>query len=878
MKNRKSVILILAITSILLVNTQCTGIPKYKNPKASIEGRINDLLSRMTVEEKAAQLDMLSANDILDAPDRLNDKMATHFLDSMCIGSIHDFYPKTAEIANEVQRRAIENSRLGIPILFIEEALHGYQGEGATVFPVAIGNSTTWDTTLVHSIGRAIATEARAHGVHFVLGPNLDLARELRWGRVEETFGEDPYLSSRYAVNLIKGLQGNNLKDNNAVVAEPKHFGIHGIPESGSNTASVYIGEREARSTHLYVFEKAIKEAKAKGVMAAYHERDGIPCISDPWLLKTLLRDEWGFDGFVLSDLGAIARQYKNHFTTATEEEAIITALQSGLDMQFYDFPHDKFQQTIVESVENGTLSTKDLDRAVTGVLRVKFLLGLFDNPYTDVTLINKVHHNEAHRALALEAARKSIVLLQNKENALPFNDNIRSIVVTGSLANATHPGGYSAPGARAVSVIEGLQNKLGNKIKINHVNADISERFANVPATALTPVSNSTMNGLDIEYFNNTEFNGDAAYKGISNNLHLYWHNLSPAPGVNADNFSTRLKGYITAPITGEYEFLLNADDYARIYLDGSPITKTVQLIAGKQVPIAIEHVETEESAFIDLKWRMTKVPTASIQASMLAATKTSDAIVIVIGETSEEVGEGRDRQNLYPHQADIDLVKAAASGGKPVITIMQTGRPLILTEIAQYSTTLLQAWFAGEAAGNAIAEILCGEHNPSGKLTITFPKMQGQLPVYYSRKPSSNRSYVDGNGIPLFPFGHGLSYSTFEYANLNITPENPKISDTVIISFDITNTGSRDGAEVAQLYINDKVSSVVTPIKELKGFAHIFLKAGETQRISLTLTPEHFSLINREMKRVVEPGEFDVMVGSSSEDIRLNEKIELN
>lgn len=276
----------------------CNQVPKYKNTSCSVDARINDLIKRMTLKEKAAQLDMLAANDILENDTTLSQEKMAYYIDSMNIGAIHDFYPKTAKIANELQKQAVENSRLGIPILFIEEALHGYQGRGATTFPIPLGNASTWDTTLINSIGRAVASEARAHGVHFVLGPNLDIARELRWGRVEETFGEDTYLASRMAVNLIKGLQGNSLSDNNAVVAEPKHFAVHGIPESGSNEGPVLIGEREARSTYLYVFEKAVKEAKAKGIMAAYHEMDGIPSVANKWLLTTVLRDEWGFDGF----------------------------------------------------------------------------------------------------------------------------------------------------------------------------------------------------------------------------------------------------------------------------------------------------------------------------------------------------------------------------------------------------------------------------------------------------------------------------------------------------------------------------------------------------------------------------------------------------
>ncbi len=877
------------VASLLLLHTGCSDTPRYKDANTEIDDRVSDLLSRMTLEEKAAQLDMLSANDILDGPDKLKEAETRHFIDSMCIGSIHDFYPKTAAIANAVQKRAIENSRLGIPVIFIEEALHGYQGEGATTFPTPIGNSSTWDTTLVYNIGKAIATEARAHGVHFVLGPNLDLARDIRWGRTEETFGEDTYLSSRYAVSLIKGMQGNSLKDNNTVVAEPKHFAIHGIPEGGVNTAPVFIGEREARSTHLYVFEKAVTEAGAKGIMAAYHERDGVPAIADAWLLKKILRDEWGFDGFVVSDLGAIAKQYKDHRTVANEEEAIISALSAGLDMQFYDYPHDVFRQTVVKAVKDGKLSEKDLDRAVGGVLRVKFELGLFDNPYTDEWLAAKVFRSKEHQKLALEAARKSIVLLENKDEVLPLDKNIHSVALVGNLANVSSLGGYSPAGAKGVTVYEALKKRFGENVKINFVNSDISERFSNIPLTALAPKSAPESNGLDMEYFNNTDFNGTPVYTAIGDNLSVYWHNLSPAPGVNSDNFSVRWTGTITAPVTGEYEFNLNADDYARLYLNNELLidrwgddkrtqaatSRKINMAAGQPVPIRLEFAEVEDIAYINLKWRMTQLTSSSLYRDVARAAAASDVTIVVIGETNDEVGESRDRQNLYPHQADIDIIKTAKQANKPVVTVMLTGRPLVLTEVAENSSALVQAWYPGEAGGDAVADVIWGDYNPSGKLSISFPKDQGVLPIYYSKKPSASRRYVDGVGEPLYEFGYGLSYTDFTYSALTITPENPTIKDNITVTINLRNTGNVDGAEVVQLYINDKVSSVATPVKLLKGFANVFLKAGESKEVKMTLTPEHLSLINADMKRIVEPGEFEIMVGSSSKNIHLTQTI---
>jgi beta-glucosidase len=743
MKNYLLFKLLPLVASLYFVPINSFG-QAYKNSSLPVEKRIKDLLFRMTLEEKAAQLDMLSAENTPDSKNKFTTDSIFRFINSMCIGSIHDFYPETAALANEVQRYAVEKTRLGIPILFIEEGLHGYCGEGSTNFPVPIGSASSWDTTLIYNIGRVIATETRAHGVHFLLCPNLDLAREPRWGRTEETYGEDVYLNSRMAVNMVKGMQGANLKDNNAVVAEPKHFGIHGIPESGSNTGPVYIGEREARSTHLYIFEKAVTEGKACGIMAAYHDIDGIPCISNPWLLTDLLRKEWGFEGIVVTDLGAVRRLITPHHTATDPKDAISQAINAGLDMQFYDFPHDEFQKSVVDAVKDGTITKEKLDDAVAAVLKLKFELGLFDHPYTDESLIANVFHNVQHQKLALEAGRKSIILLKNEGNILPLNKNIKKLALIGNLANVSSIGGYAPHNAKGVTVYEALKKKYGATIQINWIRSE----------------------------------------------------------GLNPKEYADRITGAIAA----------------------------------------------------------------------------SDAAIVVLGETDKEVGEGKDRQNLNLKPKDIEMLQAAAQSGKPFVSVLLNGRPLVFTPVANNSAAILEAWFPGESGGDAITDVLFGDYNPSGKLTVSFPKYQGQLPVYYSKKPSSMRNYTDGNGEPLYPFGHGLSYSTFDYSNLKITPANPKITDRITVAVDIKNTSAVDGTETVQLYVRDKIASVTTPIKALKGFSQVFLKAGETKTVTMLIQPEeHLWLINQKMKRVVEPGEFEFMIGTSSSDIKLKQTINL-
>ncbi|MDR0413628.1 MAG: glycoside hydrolase family 3 C-terminal domain-containing protein [Dysgonamonadaceae bacterium] len=888
--NNKRISLPKSFILILLITTGCHRLPDYKNPSLPVEKRIDDLLSRMTAEEKAAQMDMLSANDILLDPETLSAEQVHTFIDSLNTGAVHDFYPKSAALANRLQQHAVEHTRLGIPLLFIEEALHGYQGAGATTFPIPQGNASAWDTTLIRAIGRAVATEARAHGVHFVLGPNLDLAREIRWGRVEETFGEDVYLTSRLGVHLIKGLQGNHLSDNNAVAAEPKHFALHGTPENGSNEGPVSIGEREARATGLYVFEKAVKEGGAKGIMAAYHEIDGIPGVANHWLLTGVLRNEWGFDGFVVADLGAVKKQITTHKTAANTEDALLKALSAGLDMQFYDFPHDEFRQILVNAAKKSKQVQRDLDRAVRSILRVKFQLGLFDRPYTDETLAGKVLHNAGHRALALEAARQSLVLLENEKDVLPLTPSCRRITLTGNLAGSKYTGSYSPAGAEAVSVYEALQKRVGDRLTIDYINSEVSDRFSAILPKFMSPGLNRPEAGLRVEFFNNADLSGTAAYTAVDDNLNPYWHNLSPAPGIDPNCFSACWSGYITIPVTGTYEIDFRAANYGKVFIQDQLFIdhwneewkdrgerRRIRLTAGQQVPFRVEYAKTGGNAGLWLKWRLTQVESLSLYADITRSARNSDAVIVVMGESREEVGESRDKSNLHPQPMDMEILQAAARAGKPVIVVLLTGRPLILTQVCDLSQALLQCWFPGEAAGTAICDVLFGDYNPSGKLAVTFPREQGQLPMYYSRKPSSHRRYIDGVAEPLFPFGYGLSYSSFEYKNLDITPAEPTIHDPVTVCLEVTNTGGRDGAEIVQLYINDVVSSVETPVMELKGFAKVFLRAGETKKVTLHLTPEHFSLIDKDMKRTVEPGDFDILVGRSSADILLKQTIAL-
>ena len=537
-------------------------------------------------------------------------------------------------------------------------------------------------------------------------------------------------------VAMVKGLQGSSLDRADAVIAEPKHFAVHGIPEAGSNTSPVSIGEREARTSFLYVFEKAVRDGGAMGIMAAYSELDGIPCVDNKWLLTDVLRNEWGFKGFVLSDLGAIKMTLENHKVAADTSDALAQTFKAGMNMQFYDFDHPVFRRAILQALDKKMLSEEDLNKAVHDVLKVKFLLGLFDHPFTDTSLVSKVIHTKENQELALKAAREGICLLKNDHGLLPVSKNIRSIAVVGSLATSTYLGGYSNNDAKGISIVDGLKERAGNSLQINCIKDSIK-----VPS----------------------------------------------------------------------------------IYQ-----TKAVELV------------------------------------------KKSDMAIVVLGEDTKVVGEGKDRANIDLDEIQLDLIKAIHQTGKPIVVVLFNGRPLTINWVAQNIPSILETWFSGEKGGLAVADVLLGNINPSGKLPITFPRSIGQVPFYYNHKPTSRHVYVDEVNTPLFPFGLGLSYTSFEYSGLQITPVKIPVSGTATISVKIKNTGKVEGTEVVQLYIRDEISSVTTPIISLKGFNRITLKPDETGTVNFQLGPEQLFLWNREMKRVVEPGEFKIMLGSSSADIR--------
>jgi beta-glucosidase len=854
----------------------------YQDAKLPVEDRVKDLLSRMTLEEKARQMDMYRGELFKEKEDFSKSKSDAK-IGNLGIGAIHDLYPRSAKMINDLQSEVIKNNKWGIPALIMCEMLHGYLDDGSTAFPMNIGLGATWDTNVMDKVGKVIAMEARAHGVHFGLGPNLDLGREPRWGRVAETFGEDAYLNSEIGLAMIKGMQGDDLRSDRTIISEPKHFAVHGIPQAGGNSSPILVGERSAREDHLPSFEKAFRKGGALGTMCAYSELDGIPCAANHWLLTDVLRKEWGFKGIVVSDLGAIKYLQTTHYVTNSPKESIREAVAAGVDMQFYDFTNEFWQQSIIELVGEKKLTMEQIDRAAGGVLRLKFLLGLFENPYTDKNLIKERFHTKENQEAALEAGRKSIILLKNDNNILPLSKDIKTVAVIGPNADASRLGGYAVKNKVGTTVLEGIKQVAGAKTNVLYEEGvSLIVKGQIIPSKFLfTP--DGSQNGLKGEYFNNRNVEGNPVLTRIDNQLEFDWP-WSPGDGVTDDDFSIRWTGYIQSEKSFDGWLGLSSDDGIRMWVDDqlvidnwtkgatSMVTTPKNIEAGKKYKVRIEMWEGGWGARAHLRWNLEKV---NFQPAIDIAKK-ADVAIVVLGESNELVEENRDVASLDLHGMQQELIEAIQKTGTPVVCVLLNGRPLSINWISENIPALVEAWFPGEAGGRAVADVLFGDYNPGGRLPITVPKSVGQLPIYYNQKPSAIHRYVSESENPLYTFGYGLSYTKFEYSNFDINTKEIKADGELKVSIDVKNTGNYDGDEVVQLYIKDVYSSVTTPRKTLKGFKRLFIKKGETKKVEFTLTADELSIWNREMKRVVEPGDFEVMVGGNSTDLqKLNFKV---
>ncbi len=737
--------------------------PPYRNPQLPIEQRVADLLSRMTLEEKITQMSVLgwAGEAILGEYDLDRWKEAfKHGVGAVSRLGLHRTPRDTVLTYNRIQHFLVEQTHLGIPALAVDEVLHGLMAQGSTAFPQAIALASTWNPDLVCAVFTAAAGETRARGGNYALTPVLDLARDPRWGRTEETYGEDPYLVSRLGVAAIGGLQGDHLPiDDQHVIATAKHFAVHGQPEAGTNAAPANYAERDIREFFLKPFEAAVTEAHVQSVMASYNEVNGVPVHINTWLLQDILRQEWGFDGFITSDGGGIGQLCTEHHVAADNSEAARLVLQAGIDFEL-----DGCFPTLLQQVRDGVVPEALIDRAVARVLRAKFVLGLFEEPYADPDRAEQITNCVDHQVLALKAAQQAIVLLKNEGALLPLDrTQLRSLAVIGPNAADLHPGGYSVAAPYGVSVLEGIRRKVGERLQV--------------------------------------------------------------------------------------------------LYAEGCRITEGVQGWQAWWNDEVIPSDAAEDAARI---------------AEAVAAAKSADAAIVVVGENEGTCREGwstnhlGDRDNLDLLGRQDELVRAIVATGTPTIVLLINGRPLSINWIAENVPAILEGWYLGQETGTAVADVLFGDVNPGGKLPVTFPRSVGQLPAFYNHKPSARRGYLFSGHGPLFPFGHGLSYTTFEYRDLRVAPSQIKPGGAARVSVTVVNTGGRAGDAVVQLYVRDQVSSVTRPRKELKGFRRITLAPGAAQTTEFEITSAELSFLDRQMERCVEAGLFDLMIGGSSEQVQ--------
>ena len=753
----------------------------YRDLARPVEARVSDLLSRMTLEEKSAKLGSRWVYELLKEM-RFSEPKARQLLGQGIghvtrIGGASSLGPKeSAELANAIQSFLINKTRLGIPAIVHEESCAGYMALGATCFPQAIGVAGTWDPDAVERMGEVIRTQMRACGAHHALAPVLDVTRDPRWGRVEETFGEDPYLVARMGSAYVQGLQGDDLLE--GIIATGKHFVGYGISEGGMNWAPAHIPRRELLEVFVSPFEAAIKVAKMWSVMNGYHELDGVPCGSSGELLNELLRQQLGFTVLVVADYFAVDQLCSYHHVARDKQEAARMALDAGIDIELPST--DCYGLPLQQAVRAGKISEELVDRAVRRVLTAKFLLGLFEHPFVEVGRAVEVFDTPAHRSLARSLAQKSIILLKNDGDLLPLKKDIRAIAVIGPNADS-------------------VRNLVGDYAYPAHIES-LVEMAADHPFCA--------------QYLRRWTWSSTSCRQQRAGTMR---RSVSPDTQVR---YAKLRVGVTPARFRGGCRPArqVGRGRAGRRGKSGRPTTHVVA--------------------------RRATGPSLACQACSKAC---------------------------QHHET-----------GTPVVIVLIDGRPLALPWIAEHIPAVLHAWLPGEEGANAVSDVLFGDYNPGGKLPISIPRDVGQVPVYYNHKVSGGRShwkgdYVEMSAKPLYPFGYGLSYTRFGYDNLDITPRQTGAGGTVDVSVDVTNTGSREGDEVVQLYVRMPVASVTRPVKELKGFARITLAPGQRKRVTFHLAANQLGFYDRRMDFVIEPGTVEVMVGSSSEDIRATGSFEI-
>jgi beta-glucosidase len=851
--------------------------PVYQNPAAPLEKRVDDLLGRLTLDEKVSQL-------MNDAP-------------------------------------AID--RLGVPRYnWWGECLHGVARSGrATVFPEPIGLAATWDTNLLFRVSTAISDEARAKYNEFVRrgqrniyqgltfwSPNINLFRDPRWGRGMETYGEDPYLTGRMAVQFVRGLQGDDPKYLKAV-ATPKHYAVHSGPESERHVFDAVIDDRDLFDSYLPQFEAAVKEGGALSVMCAYNSVDGQPACASPRLLTDILRKQWGFQGYVVSDCGAIGDVYESHKFAATAPEGVARTLQAGTDLDC-----GREYRNLLAAVRAGLLRESEIDSSVRRLLTIRFRLGMFDPPETVKysRIPYSVNDSPAHRQLALDAARKSIVLLKNENKTLPLAKTIKTIAVIGPNADNEDAlvGNYNGTPAAPVTPLAGIRSKLGASAKVLYARGgDLAANmpsFETVPSSALSTVASGGVKGLRAEYYAASTFDGKRHREGVQTwppeldtsgpepkalaplftrtdaQVDFNWWEKAPRAGMKDGDFGVRWTGFLRAPVSGTYQLGAFGRNAFEIYLDGKLVTRQnfmheagydyapVDLEAGKAYAIRIDYHQYLGNAQMRLLWAR---PAGGEREAALRAARQADAVVLVLGLSPRLEGEempvpvegfkGGDRIDIGLPSAQQKLMEEIVALGKPVVLVLLNGSALAVGWARDHVPAIVEAWYPGEAGGDAIADVLFGDYNPAGRLPVTFYRSANQLPAFTDYR-MVGRTYRYFTGEPLYPFGYGLSYTSFAYRNLRV-PAEARAGAPVAVSVEVQNTGQMAGEEVVQLYVKNIGAAVPAALISLEGFARVSLQPGESRVVNFTLAPRQLSTVQVDGRRLVEPGTIVISAGGA-------------
>ena len=856
----------------------------YKNSLLPVDERVKDLLSRMTPEEKFWQLFMIPGD--LDHADSSQYKNGIFGFQVSAAskgdagGQMLNYNTSEnglilARKINDIQKYFVEHTRLGIPIIAFDEALHGLVRDGATAFPQAIALAATWDTSLMHSVATAIAQETKARGIRDILSPIVNIASDVRWGRTEETYGEDPFLASAMGVAFIIAFETMN------IITTPKHF-VANVGDGGRDSYPINWNERLLDEIYLAPFKACIESGGSRSLMTAYNSVNGTSASSNNWLLMQKLKVDWKFGGFVISDANAVGGDVVLHYTAKDYAEAGKNAINNGLDVIFQtDYNHYKL---FIPPFLNGEIDTARINDAVSRVLKAKFELGLFEHPYVSEDSIKALMKDQSHKAIAKQAALESIVLLKNDKNVLPLNKNTKTIAVIGEEATAARLGGYSGVGNSKVSILDGIKQKAINTKVLYTEGAGIkSDEWVVVSSTYL---HHTNEEGLHAEYFNNINLTGTPTVKRIDKQINFGWTLSPPDPKINLDFYSVRWTGKIQSPKTGTFKIGLDGDDGFRLYINNklvidnwkkqtySTLLKNYYFEKDKQYDIRIEFFEPVGNAHIKLVWNVGVANDwqQKIQESVNIA-KQADVAVVTVGIHE---GEFQDRAMLSLPGHQEELIKAVAATGKPVVVLLVGGSSITMHNWIDKVNSIADVWYPGEEGGHAVADVLFGDYNPAGRLPVTFPLDESQLPLVYNHKPTGRGDdYYNLSGLPLFPFGFGLSYTTFDYSNLQLSKNNITQKDSSIVTCTIKNTGNKAGDEVVQLYIHDMLASVARPVMELKGFQRIHLKAGESKEISFLITPAMLSMLDKDLKTIIEPGDFRIMIGASSRDMRLKETL---